>query len=662
MALLWLAAGAALPRPAQADAPGVAAVSVVPADGRPRGIQLRAQAVDALVQQDTDGVWADTQVWVKLYNPGKQPVVVPVSLPGPQMGAAALPADVEVTLDNKPLAVQPLMAKADGALIGWTAPITVPVKGSAALRIRYRQALAEKDGLVAFTYPLTATLRWSGTPESLRVTVRFDPPAAAEQVLGYAPAAKRVDRDGLTWHWEYKRAAESVAVAFMAPAWWHEFAAAQAAAAAPGAGLAEHMALSRFYRQLAALPPPAFQGDADTYNRYSPAEAAALEAALAANEGAAPAERAAAHARLAELYRERAGRLGAGAGDGYLQMAAQELQAAVTLDSANGDLRTAAADLYTQLAQAAQARGDRVTADQHRARAVALETEGRAASEQALAQAAALSRAEQALEAGDLALARRTVAQALGPAVLTLPGNLPPAAAQAQVTVTTAPGRRTLALRLTGAPDEAAATAILQQAGQALAAPALAQVATVGNQLTVTLPYTGADQLAAAQARLAAALPAVPELALLKAALAPRHLAWEARENLLGTSERYVEHVDLEPAWQAWEATARRLEAAGRGEAAADGPRSRDPRLARLQAAFWAADAAAWRKLAAESRTEYRAEIGGEDASRRWELRAGAGRVLEATKEQVAPARAAAMIAAAALALVCLALAAWWGL
>src|SRR5690606_23589889 len=149
-------------------------------------------------------------------------------------------------------------------------------------------------------------------------------------------------------------------------------------------------------------------------------------------------------------------------------------------------------------------------------------------------------------------------------------------AAQAQVTVTTAPGRRTLALRLTGAPDEAAATAILQQAAQALAAPTLAQVATAGNQLPVTLPYTGAAELADAQARLAAALPAGPGLALLKAALAPRHLAWEARENLLGTSERYVEHVDLEPAWQAWEATARRLEAAGRGEAAADGPRSRD--------------------------------------------------------------------------------------
>ncbi len=160
------------------------------------------------------------------------------------------------------------------------------------------------------------------------MTVRFDPPAAPEQLLGHAPAAKRTDLDGLTWHWEYKRAAESVAVAFMAPAWWRDFAAAQAAAAAPGAGLAEHVALSRYYRQLAALPAPSFQNDANYYDRYYPAEVAALEAALAAAGGAAPAEQAAAHARLAELYRERAGRLGAGAGDGYLQMAATELQAA----------------------------------------------------------------------------------------------------------------------------------------------------------------------------------------------------------------------------------------------------------------------------------------------------------------------------------------------
>jgi hypothetical protein len=56
---------------------------------------------------------------------------------------------------------------------------------------------------------------------------------------------------------------------------------------------------------------------------------------------------------------------------------------------------------------------------------------------------------------------------------------------------------------------------------------------------------------------------------------------------------------------------ARRLETASRGDATANGPLSQDERLARLQRAFWAADAASWRKLATESRAEYRAEKSG---------------------------------------------------
>ncbi len=131
---------------------------------------------------------------------------------------------------------------------------------------------------------------------------------------------------------------------------------------------------------------------------------------------------------------------------------------------------------------------------------------------------------------------------------------------------------------------------------------------------------------------------------------------------MLGPLERYVEHVDLEPAWQAWEAAAQRLETAGRSDATTNGALSQDERLARLQRAFWAADAASWRRLATESRVEYRAEMDGGDASRHWELQAGAGRILEASRAQVAPDRAAAIVAAAALFLVFLALAVWRGL
>ncbi len=161
-------------------------------------------------------------------------------------------------------------------------PITIPLKGSAALRVRYSQVLAEQNGLITFTYPITATARWSGTPESLRLTLKFGPPVPADQVLSHAPPALRYDRDGFTWHWDGQRPKASIGVAFMSPIWWGKFLTARNAAAAPGAGLAEHLALSRLYRQLAELPPPAFDSAADFYGRYFPSEVAELQAALAA--------------------------------------------------------------------------------------------------------------------------------------------------------------------------------------------------------------------------------------------------------------------------------------------------------------------------------------------------------------------------------------------
>ena len=72
-----------------------------------------------------------------------------------------------------------------------SSPIRCPspclLKGSAALRVRYSQRLTEQGGLVSYTYPITATARWSGTPESLRMTLKFSPPLPADQVLSHAP-------------------------------------------------------------------------------------------------------------------------------------------------------------------------------------------------------------------------------------------------------------------------------------------------------------------------------------------------------------------------------------------------------------------------------------------------------------------------------------------
>ena len=112
-------------------------------------------------------------------------------------------------------------------------------------------------------------------------------------------------------------------------------------------------------------------------------------------------------------------------------------------------------------------------------------------------------------------------------------------------------------------------------------------------------------------------------LALLAAALQPRRLTWEKRSTLLGSSERYVEQIDFGPAWQAWESRAAQLEAASLGDPGA----TENPKLARLQRAFWADDAAAWRKLAAESRGNYQAKLTSTGPERQWEAAAGAARL-----------------------------------
>ena len=639
-----------------AETPPTGTLTVVPTDGKSRGIQLRAQTVDTTLSQTPDGVLAETILWVKFNNPGKQAVVMPVALGGPQLGPRALPQILDVTLDNKSVTLEnlePFTARVDGGpIIAHTLPITVPVQGSTALRVRYNQILEAQNGLVSYTYPITATARWSGTPESLRVTLKFSPPLPADQVLSRVPAARRADRDGFTWHWDAKRPDTSIGVAFMSPSWWQDFATSRASAAAPSAGQAEHLALSRFYRQLSELPAPVFDGAADFYGRYYPSEVAELRAALAVSAQSAPAERGAIHLRLAEILLTHAERLGDTADSAYLQSAAAELEAASALNVTDASLGMAAGKLYAQLAEAAAARGDQATAAQHLARVAALNATGQAAPPEALAQAATLERATEALVRGDLAAARRLAAEAYGPAAITLAGAPPPCANQAAVTVRTAPGERSISLRLTGG-DPAAISALLADAAATLAALPPAHAMMSGDQITITVPFADSRELMTAQARLAAALPPEPELALLAAALLPRRVAWEKRSTLLGSSKRYVEHIDLGPAWRAWEARASQLEAASLENSA---PGDENPKLARLQRAFWADDAAAWRKLAAESQSNYQAALAATEPERHWEAAGGDTRLLEAETRSLTLTQIALLAGVAACLLVSLVL------
>ncbi len=601
---------------ATAEEPGTAAISVLPADGRTRGVQIRAQTVDVTISEEAGVVWADTQVLVDFYNPGQTPIVVPVTLPGPQLAPVPLPEQLKATLDNKTLQLTLLPQSNDQPQIQATTAVTVPVRGKAALRISYRQALPMQDGLAVFTYFLTAAANWSGKPESLRVTVRFDSQATPGQVLSFAPAATRTERDGLTWHWENTEPTEDVGVAFIAPAWWADLETARRQTT-PEAGLAQHTALAERYWRLATLTPPHFQSE-DTFERFFPAAVEALVEGIAnPGDAATSAQIAAAHVRLADFYRARAERLAPEAAISYLQLAASEMQAALALQPFDAGTRQTADALHRQLLALARDRGDALAVQGHEARLAAMNTEAALPSEQALAQGAALTLAEQAVARGDNASATQEVASAFGAGATTLPAAPAPRLAQTRIVVTTTPTSRTFSLHASG--DGAAGAALLVQASQALAGalPGITLAEAGADFLAFSLPYTDTQHLMAAQSTAAAALADIPELALLVAALKPAQQTWHIERQPFLFSERYVEMVDLRSAHADWEARASQLMAAAGKARAADGAaagRTIEARLAGVQAALWADDAAAWRALAEHSKVVYRVEL----STREW--------------------------------------------
>ena len=337
-----------------------------------RGIQLRTQTVDATIRQTPDRVLADTILWVKLNNPGKAAVVMPVALGGPQLGPRTLPQILDVTLDNQPIdlaSLEPFTARADGGpIIAYTLPITVPLKGSTALRVHYSQMLADQGGLVSYTYPITATARSNSAPESLRMTVKFSPPLPTDQVLSHAPAARvtiGTGSRGIGMRSARKPASVSPSCRptggaisqqstpprpHRLPVWRNT------SRAEPLLSPPVRTPAARF-RCRRRLPRPQL-----------PSEIAELQAALATPAQGAPADRAAIHLRLAEILLAHAERLGINADSAYLQSAASELEAATRSTIRMPAWGSPRAYCMRQLAEAAGAHGDQATAAQHRAR------------------------------------------------------------------------------------------------------------------------------------------------------------------------------------------------------------------------------------------------------------------------------------------------------
>lgn len=670
--------------------PGAAAIGILPADGKPQGIRLRGQTVNTVISEDAAGVWADTDVEVRLQNRGNTPVNLPVGLPGPQPSAYVttsldLPLILAATLDKVPLTFSPV-DYGEKSGIRAAAFITVPVESTVALHVRYRQAVPVRDGLAAYAYPLAAGNAWAGAPESLSFVLSFKAETEAEQIMHLAPGSRVVRPGVYSWSWNGIKAPSNIAAVFITNARWRALEADRAAVAAPGAGLAEHARLAERYWQWATMPPPIFAPAASAYDRAFPLAIAALRAGIANANSAQPApgdaELALAHERLAGLYLAEGSRAEGAAAQTYFQLAVDELAAAVALNPTDADLAASATALQERLAQAATNRGDSVLAAAHSARLRAIAT-GHAtlsATQDAQQQAAELAAA--AVEAGDLAGARSLIETAFGPEVLQHPEGQRPAISQSLLHVRswpTASGstRREISLQLIDGAEPGSAAATIQETTAAL--QRVTPVIAAGNALTLTLTYADSEALLESQHKLAAALPRLPELALLSSALTPRRLAWPEQIGPLTRTAHYEERVDLSPSTAAWAAEAEKLEAAASevadtnvtevtATADADTPTAPSAEtLDQVRAALWRADARAWRDLVALSRATYTVELHEQGAgpewlqrrvhefyhegslSREWVIRAGETRQLEAAilgwrYDRVALAAAAAVV------------------
>lgn len=200
---------------------------------------------------------------------------------------------------------------------------------------------------------------------------------------------------------------------------------------------------------------------------------------------------------------------------------------------------------------------------------------------------------------------------------------------------------------------------LLQMAAGALRGQSGVTAGAGGNRLVITIPFANSGQLAEAHRRLASVLPDVPELALLASVLAPAGISWAADDHPLRPTQRYAEKVDLRPAWEAWKGQADRLDAASR-ELEAKTPRTSPANeLARAQRALWAADAATWRALAADSRAEYRTEIREPAAHREWTVPAGSAQALELAASRWQPDHLRLAAVGAGLLLLSIAIAFW---
>jgi hypothetical protein len=601
---------------------GTAVVNLLPADGKHRGIVLKSQTVDATISAEEGKLWADTRVWLKLHNPASKPITLSVTLPGPQMAPVPLPVDLDVRVDNVPLRWLPSNGAEGGSALSATAAIGIPARSSVDVRLAFRQALPEDQGVVAYVYMLGEADQWAGTPESLRVTVQLKPPVAMRSLLSTVPPAHRTDPQTLIWDWEseWVNSKASVGVAFMSPAWFAEFDAARAAASGERVGAAQHMVLSQHYRRLASLPAQPFDAQPMFHSRYYPLAIAELQAAIATSSTRA--ERAQAHSTLADLYVQQADRAEPGAREEYLQAAAAEVESALDGTTPEPGLLELARKIFGELSENAGTAGDYATATSYLHRLEGIQARSSQQAAQGRLADSDLSQVTQAMELGDAETTRDLIVSLYGFQAADLPGASPPLVSQTSLTVTTTLEGRRIAVLLGRGENLEEASHLARQTAEAFRLQGRAQVVASANSITITLPGPPGPAVIEVQQTLAAALPDVPELDLLRSVLADTRGSESTQTSLLRSTWSYTERVDLGSALQHWQEIATRFESA-QAEPLPGLPPAKADQVQRIQRALSDSSATAWRRFAASSRADYLFEPSTSDTTREWQVRAG---------------------------------------
>jgi hypothetical protein len=648
LAVLIALAWALLGGPARADEPGTTQVTVLPLDGKHRGIVLRAQTVDATLSESDGVVWADTQVWLLLKNPGTVPITVPVTLPGPRVFPGDLPQGLEIRLDGKSLPMTEAAGPEDPQGPALRADIFLGSGKSVQLDLAYRQALPQTGDMAVFAYLSTTAKQWARSPDAVRVTLRLDPAITPAQILSLAPPPRRAHNGELTWHWEGEKDLLNVGLALVPPSRWSALEADRQQASAGEADAGAQMALSRRYMDLTRLPALPFD-NADFYERFYPSAAGALQAAAgeAAPDGVSP------HVQLALLYRERSAKLGGTASGYYTQLATEEIMRGLAAGARDAETLQLASELFTGALAQAEERGDAAAAEKYRAQLAAIAGEGALLSTEKEQRAFNLAAAALAAERGEVGEARRIATEVMGADATLLPGTPPPTVSAALVDVFTAPDVRRIELAFTGglAPD--GGDPLLADAAAALRNVPQATARAEAGKLIVEIPAGDPGTLAQIQSELVARLPGRPEYALLADVLKPEAVGFAVQEAPLRVVTAFAESVDLGASAALWSDLAGCLEAAAADAEKAAGEAETDDEKRRqsVQAALWRSDAAAWRQLAAASRVVYRVDPGDAQAVRDWTLHPGDAKQLtaQAARWQIEELRAVGAATAAAL-------------